>query len=201
MSQTSYSFLSSFACPLWPNKTGGEGSSCISTSAPVFWALRNLSESSDLNCTLSPQPDSLWCRVRGDRLEVVPTCLRKKHPLLLRNSAWISDSIASCLPLQSLQRLIVRLENIKPNLIWHGYQCNSTCLTASFLRAAIAPLYSEMSPEKQQAFLLNIIQSDKCLFKNEAFCTVTLRMMQFNVLYSDLILLLCITVSLKYSLY
>lgn len=200
MSQMSYSLFSSFACPLLPNKMG-EGSSSISTSAPVFWALRNPSESSDLNCTLSPEPDSFWCRAKGDRLEVVPTCLRKKHPLLLRNSAWISDSIASCLPLQSLQRLIVRLENIKPNLIWHGYQCNSTCLTASFLRAAIAPLYSEMSLEKQQAFLPNIIQGNKCLFINEAFCTVTLGVMQFNVSYSDFVLLLCITVGLKYFLY
>lgn len=169
MAQMSYSLLSGSACPPSTSKMGGEGSSSISTSAPVFWALRNLSESSDLNCTLSPKPDSVWCGVRGDRLEVVSTCLRKKPPLLFRNSAGISDSIASCLPLQSLQRLITHLENIKPNLIWHSYLCNSTCLTASFLRVASAPLYSEMSLEKQQASLLNCIQSDNCLFQKEAF--------------------------------
>ena len=58
MAQMSYSLLSGFECPLWLNEKGGEGSSSISASAPVLWSLRNLFESRDLNCTLSPEPDS-----------------------------------------------------------------------------------------------------------------------------------------------
>lgn len=160
----SYSLLSGLACPRDQIKWEEKDAAAFPHRLPAFQALRNLSESSDLNCTLSPETDSVWWGERGDRLEVVSAYLRKKPPLLFRNSAGISDSIASRLPLQSLQRLITHLENIKPNLTWHSYQCNSTCLTACFLRVAMASLYSEMSLGKEQAFFPNIIQSDNCLF-------------------------------------
>lgn len=80
MAQMSYSLLSGFSCLPWPNEMGAEGSSSISTSASLSWALRNLSESSDLNCTLSPETDSVWCKGRGDELEVVLRRLRKNLP-------------------------------------------------------------------------------------------------------------------------
>lgn len=84
MAQISYSLLSDFAYPLWPNKMWGEGSNSTETSAPVFWVLKNLSKHSTLKHTLTPDPSLPWYTVRGDRLEAVPTCLGKKPPLLFR---------------------------------------------------------------------------------------------------------------------
>lgn len=124
--------------------------------------------------------------------------LKKKPPLLFRNSAGISDSIASRLPLQSLQWLITHLENIKPNWTWHGYQCNSTCLTASFL--TVPPCTQKCLCGKSRHFFPTLFRVIIACFKRRHLFTFSVGMMQFNISYSDFIFLLCVRISLKYSL-
>lgn len=123
---------------------------------------------------------------------------QKKPPFLFRSSAGISDSIASHLPLQSLQWLVTHLENIRPNWTWHSYQCNSTCLTASFLR--VPPGTQKCLWGKSRHFFPTLFRVIIACFKRKHAFTFSLEMMQFSVSYSDFISLFCVRISLKYSL-
>lgn len=55
----SYSLLSGFACPRDQIKWEEKDAAAFPHQLPAFQALRNRSESSDLNCTLSPETDSV----------------------------------------------------------------------------------------------------------------------------------------------
>lgn len=80
MASMSYSLLSGFAGTRDQIKWEKKDAAAFPYHLPAFQALRNLSERSDLKCTLCPETDSVWWGEIGDGLEVVPACLKRNLP-------------------------------------------------------------------------------------------------------------------------